>query len=111
MKLKIPLPSFERSSHQAMDIERNRYVIDLDTKDYCFANVVHEVFWGQNQRWATGYSWCTLGVDTAYRSEIMKDRRPPTETYMRGLVKCFEDYYDGPIVTWELGPLFVNYRW
>lgn len=44
MKLKIPLWSFDRTPNQHSDIIRNRYVIDIDTSDYAFFNVVHEVF-------------------------------------------------------------------
>ena len=55
-------------------------------------------------------TWWTLGVDTAKRSEIWKDEIPD-KVFLFGILKRYDAYYDGPIITWELGPLFVNYRW
>ena len=109
MKLKIPLWSFDRTPNQHSDIIRNRYVIDIDTIDYAFLNVVHEAF-HPKMEWHGGYSWCALGVWTAKRSEIWKDEIPD-KLFLFGLLKRYDAYYDGPIITWELGPLFVNYRW
>jgi|APGre2960657423_1045063.scaffolds.fasta_scaffold07374_11 hypothetical protein len=109
MKLKIPLPSFDRTPHQHSDILRNRYVIDIDTSDYSFFNIVHEAL-NPKMEWYSSYSWWTLGVNTAKRSEVWKDEIPD-KVFLFGLLKRYDAYYDGPIITWELGPVFINYRW
>lgn len=109
MKLKIPLWSFDRTPNQHSDILRNRYVIDIDTSDYGFFNVVHEAL-NPKMEWYGCYSWWTLGVNTEERSEVWKDEIPD-KVFLFGLLKRYDAYYDGPIITWELGPLFVNYRW
>jgi len=107
MKLKIPLPSFERKHHQHSGILRNRYVID--TSDYSFFNIVHEAL-NPKMEWYSSYSWWTLGVNTEERSEVWKEEIPD-KVFLFGLLKRYDAYYDGPIITWELGPVFINYRW
>lgn len=109
MKLKLPLPSFNRYPNQHSGILRNRYSIVVDTGDYAFFNVIHEAL-NPDKQWNDCYSWWTLGVNTAERLSVWKEEIPD-KTFLFGLLKCYKDYYDGPIVTWEFGPLFVNYRW
>ena len=108
MELKIPLWSLDRTPNQHKDIKHNRYVVILSSKDLTF-NIIHETL-NQKNEWHDGYSWWTFGLSNAKRSEAWKDEAPD-KTYLFGLLKHHEDYYDGPIITWELGPLFVNYRW
>jgi hypothetical protein len=108
MKLKIPLWSFDRTPNQHSDILRNRYVIDIDTSDYAFFNIVHEAL-NPTMEWYVCYSWWTLGVKTEERASVWKDE-VPAKSFLFGLLKRYDAYYDGPIITWELGPLVVNYR-
>lgn len=108
MQIKIPLWSLDRTPNQHKNIVRNRYVVELDSGDLTF-NVNHETL-NPKMEWRDGYSWCTFGINTAERFSVWK-HEVPDKTFIFGLLKRHEDYYDGPIITWELGPFYVNYRW
>ena len=113
MKLKIPLWSFDRTPNQHSGILRNRYVIHINTSDYAFFHIVHEAL-NPEMEWHDCYSWFTFGANTAKRVSDAKEGNLEDsldKKFLFGLLKRYEDYYDGPIITWELGPLFVNYRW
>jgi hypothetical protein len=119
MKIKIPLPAFDRSPNQTPHILKNRYALEVDTKDEHgnMISVLHEALWVDREhteskrgKWGDGWAWWTLGINKPHRKEHWKDREPD-KSYLFGLLKRFEDYYDGPIITWELGPFFINYRW
>jgi hypothetical protein len=107
MKLKVALPSFDRTSNQAEAILRNRYVMIAEIKKLFFA-IEHEIL--QDNKWCFGYSWCTIGISTSEHNSAFKDEIA-IKTFLFGMLKFYEDFYDGPIVTWRLGPFYVNYRW
>ena len=119
MKIKIPLPAFDRSPNQSPLLLKNRYVLKVDTKDEHgnMFSVLQEVLWDDSEqagskrgKWGEGWAWWTLGIDNTHRKEHWKDRQPD-KTYLFGLLRKFDDYYDGPIITWEFGPFYINYRW
>jgi hypothetical protein len=116
MKIKIPFPEFARSPNQTPHILKNRYVFELsiEKEDYS-VGVVHEALWAacpeafRGEVWGAGYSWWLLSIQDKQSKEFFEDRKPD-QTYLFGFLKKFDDYYDGPIVSWEFGPVYINYR-
>lgn len=106
--IKIPLWSLDRTPNQHKNILRNRYVVILELKELV-CEVLHEVLNAEN-KWVSGYSWCTVGVRTKKLASIWKDEIP-VKKFLFGLLKKYDDYYDGPITTWFFGLFYVNYRW
>lgn len=110
MKFKVPLPAFPRREHQTPSILKNRYAIEVNTGEGCkhLFSVVHEALWASSNEWSECYSWWILGR-TSLPEEWTEET--PDKSYLGGLIKRYDDYYDGPIITWILGPVMMNYRW
>ena len=105
-KIKIPLPSFDRMKTQHESIIRNRYALEISS-DPSVA-VVHEIM-NDLGKWRNGYSWFGLYVNPHLLEEVIKSES--SKEYLFGLLKKYEDYYDGPIITWAIGSISLNYRW
>jgi hypothetical protein len=100
--IKIPLLSLDRTSNQHKNIYRNRYVLELSSEPSI--TVAHEVL-NNNKKWENGYSWFGIYPNNPYKDES------PDKEYFFGLLKKYDDYYDGPIITWAIGRISINYRW
>lgn len=112
MKLRLPLPSFDRTPNQCDSILRNRHVITVDTKNpEAFIRIDHEALWSPKLEWSECYSWWILGLLTPDMKETYETSDVFYGKKSYGPLKRYETYYDGEIITWTLGSLCVNYRW
>ena len=99
---KIALWSFDRTENQWDGILRNRYVVKLSTEPSF--GIFHETLSDKNE-WRSGYSWWDLSLTNFERED------KPDKEFLFGLLKRYDDYYDGPIITWVLWLVQINYRW
>ena len=100
--LKIPLWSFDRIEKQWDGILRNRYAVELSTEPSF--TILHETLSDKGE-WRSGYSWWSLSFSN------LREEDKPDKEFLFGLLKRYDDYYDGPIITWVLGQIYINYRW